>query len=327
MRILIVGSGSIGSRHRRNLLKLKMAEIAWVSPNRRKDKAELEMGEKRFYSLSESLSFQPEAVFVCNPTSLHFETAAFYLRNKIPVYLEKPISGHLIDAESLENIVAVTGTFCMVGYQYRFHPTLKIVKEMVERGELGKIISVDSVVGEYLPDFHPEEDYRVSYAARSDLGGGVLLTLSHEIDYLCWLFGPMKSVFCEGGRRSDLEIDVEDFASLQMKTSDGIKIQLNMDYLQRPPVRTLVIRGTLASLSWNYYEKLIVTETGGKVLLEMALPLDWERNHLFLDSIKCFFQSIDMRKEPFISIQDGKNVLKIVDGAKRSMEKRSCIVL
>jgi predicted dehydrogenase len=323
MRVLIIGSGSIGNRHKKNLQQLGIHQFAWVSPQRKKSEEIPSATEKRFYSFEDSLSFKPNAVFVCNPTSLHFETAAFYLKNRIPVYLEKPISASLQEAELLEKIVSETKVFCMVGYQYRFHPTLKLAKNIIDRGDLGKILSIRSEVGEYLPDFHPEEDYRISYAARSELGGGVLLTLSHEIDYLCWMFGSMSEIQCTGGRKSNLEIDVEDFASLSMKNNSGILIQLNMDFIRKPPVRTLEVKGSDASLYWDYYGQLSIVEASGKRSLEASLPNLWERNQLFIDSLKCFLEGMNNSEPPKISISDGKNVAKIVHAAKESMRTLS----
>lgn len=320
MKALIFGSGSVGQRHAKNLNSFRLSEIAWGSLDEKR-KSDHKDGSIRFYSLEDSLKYGPDVVFVCNPTSLHAQTASFFLKEKIPIYLEKPVSSNLDDAEKLYHLwKEKQKPTLFIGYQYRFHSTLLKAKEILSSGELGEILAVNAEVGEWLPSFHPDEDYRTSYASREELGGGVIFTLSHEMDYLFWLFGKMHTVYCVGGKRSDLEISVEDTAWITLTTAFGAPIHLRMNYWRKPTQRKCEIFGTKGSLFWNYDGNLVWTRGKDSSETVFSLPKGWNRNEMFLGSMKSFLGSVEHGLPSAISMEDGFEVMKLLCAAKTSME-------
>jgi hypothetical protein len=203
MKALVVGLGSIGRRHARNWVRLGLGEVLVCRQTDRPLPEPLGVPAREFRALDEALADQPDVVLVTNPTSLHLATARLALQAGSHVLVEKPISHTLDGTESLlhsERLVTV-------GYNLRFHPGLLRTRELLHAGAIGKPLSLRAEVGEYLPDWHPWEDYRQSYAARRDQGGGPILTFSHELDSVYWLLG-MPVASRRHAHASALEIDL-----------------------------------------------------------------------------------------------------------------------
>ena len=176
------------------------------------------------------LEEKPDIVVIANPTSMHLDYLQKALKAGCHVYLEKPVSHNLDGVDQLLELHKTRKSVVQVGCQLRCHPQLIMIKEWISSGKLGAVLSVVADVGEYLPAWHPWEDYRVSYTASKDQGGGVILTLIHEIDYLYWIFGPLIVEHSMGGNLTSLDIEVEDTALIAMKSNNGIPIHLRMDY-------------------------------------------------------------------------------------------------
>ena len=196
-------------------------------------------------TLEAGLSEKPDVTFVCNPSSLHVPVALAALGAGSHVFVEKPLSNSMNNVDALIAEAERTGLVAYLGSQFRFHPAVKDLQRSLEAGGIGRVLAVRAVVGEYLPNFHRYEDYRSMYAARRDLGGGVVLTQIHELDYLSLLFGTPRRVFAIGGHLSKLEVDVEDVVAvlLDCGTSERpLPISVQMDYVQRPT--TLKLRGS-----------------------------------------------------------------------------------
>jgi Predicted dehydrogenases and related proteins len=215
MKFLIAGLGSIGRRHFRNLIALGEKDIILL----RTRKATVPDDELAGYpvetDLQEALQqHKPDAVIVANPTSLHLDVAIPAAQAGCHILLEKPVSHSLERLDVLQKTAGKSGSKILVGFQFRYHPTLNQARELIQSNALGKILTVHAHWGEYLPQWHPWEDYRQSYAARADLGGGVIVTLTHPLDYLRYLLGDVESLWSFNGHFSPLEINVEDVAEL-----------------------------------------------------------------------------------------------------------------
>src|SRR5512138_1083305 len=196
MKILIAGLGSIGRRHFRNLIALGEKDIVLL----RTRKATLPDDELAGYPVETNLEealrkHQPEAVIVSNPTAFHLDVAIPAAETGCAILLEKPISHSTQRLDQLEETVRKSGSKVLVAFQFRFHPGMVRAKQLTEAGEIGRILSAHVQFGEYLPAWHPWEDYRQGYAARADLGGGVILTLSHPFDYLRMLLGDVDALW------------------------------------------------------------------------------------------------------------------------------------
>jgi len=327
VRVLVVGLGGIGQRHVRNLRALlggRLELSALRALGRSEvitDGLEIEPGadlESRYgirtvRTLAEGLSLRPEAVLVCTPSAFHLETARAAVEAGSAVFIEKPLSHSWDGVPELIDAVERRGVPAAVGFQLRFHPLLRRVRELLEHGAIGPVLAARFQVGEYLPGFHRYEDYRSLYAARRELGGGVVLSQIHELDYAGWFFGPPRRLFALGGHLSSLEIDVEDVASILMECESGgrrFPVHVHLDYVQRPAARTCEIVGDDGRIGVDLRALTLQRWDGAGRLVESHVEEGFERNRLFLDEIRHFLGCIDGRGSPAVSVREGARSLR-----------------
>jgi predicted dehydrogenase len=272
--------------------------------------------------LCQALSVQPKVVFICNPSSLHTPIALAAAKAGAHIFIEKPISNSMVGLDELLSLVRARRLVCYVGYNFRFHPGLIRMKELIDARFFGNILSVQAEIGEYLPDWHRYEDYREMYAARKDLGGGVILSQIHEMDLIYWFFGLPKIISCRGGKLSKLEIDVEDTASSLMQY-DGphgrFPITLHQDFLQRPPVRTFKISGDAGMAEINLLRNyMVIHDEQGNNLEELNLT-GFNRNDMFLEQARHVLECITTNKVPKVGLDAGIQSLRMALAAKKSL--------
>ena len=195
MKFLIAGFGSIGRRHFRNLYALGERDFVFYRSNQ-STLADDEISEYPCETnLSTALSHKPDVVVISNPTSLHLDVAIPAAEAGCHLFIEKPLSHSMERVDNLKKLVVKSGSKVLVGFQFRYHPQLVKIQDLISKGVIGTCVSVRVQWGEYLPDWHPWEDYRVGYSARKDLGGGVVLTLCHPLDYVRWLLGEVSNLW------------------------------------------------------------------------------------------------------------------------------------
>ena len=311
-KILICGVGSIGERHLNNLLKLGYDDIILY----RKRDMELRTIKNTFQvfkTLESALREKPDICFICNPTHLHIPTALKCADAGCHLFIEKPLGNSLKDINQLNRILKKKNKKAMVGYMSRFHPCLIKGKEWIEDGRIGKVVFARTQWGEYLPDWHPWEDYRESYAAKKSMGGGPALTLSHEIDTMLWYFGKVKSVIKNSNYNSDLEISCEHSCDIIANFNNGITANIHLDYIQKPPVRNMEIVGTKGRIYFDYYknEISIIPSLNKKLSTNKKLNYRFERNSLFIDELKHFFHCVKNGNDPQSDISSAMEVVKI----------------
>src|SRR5215211_8792845 len=311
MKFLIAGLGSIGRRHFRNLIALGQEDIVLL----RTRKATLPDDELEGYPIETNLNealkkHRPDAVIVANPTAMHLEIPIPAAEAGCHILLEKPVSHSLEQLDFLQKAAEKTGSKILVGFQFRYHPTLNKARELIQSNALGKLLTVHSHWGEYLPQWHPWEDYRQSYAARANLGGGVIVTLTHPLDYLRYLLGEVESLWSFNGHSSPLEVDVEDVAEIGLKFMNGAVGGVQLNYFQRPPVHRLEIVGTEGTLRWDNADGTLhfyrISAPFGSysdappapVMESFAPPEGFERNQLFVAQTRHFIEIIRGKQEP-----------------------------
>jgi len=336
MKILIVGLGGIGQRHLRNLRTLLGQQVEFIGHDLRADipvltdQLKVEEGanlEKKYgihiyFDLEEALTQKPEATFICNPTSLHVQAAIKAAETGSHLFIEKPLSHNLEYVGHLIELVENNGLKAVVGYQMRFHPCLQRLHDLLHEKKLGKILSVHAEIGEYMPGWHTYEDYRQMYASRMDLGGGVILSQIHELDYIYWLFGLPGAIFTLGGHLSDLEIDVEDTADTLMEcTVDGrpVPVSLHQDYLQRPLSRFCEVYGENGKIRMDLRALKVTVTDGMGSEVENNSYEDFQRNQLFLDEMKCFLECLQGKQTPLVDLRTGVQSLRMALAAKESL--------
>jgi predicted dehydrogenase len=249
------------------------------------------------------------------------------------ILLEKPLSHSLERLDTLQATVQKSGSRVMVAFQFRFHPGLVQAKKWLTNGEIGRIISAHVHFGEYLPAWHPWEDYRQGYAARADMGGGVVLTQCHSLDYLPWLVGKVDKVWGFTAKLSDLEVDVEDTAKIGIRFESGALGSLHLDYNQQPPAHRFEIIGTKGSLKWDLADgatrvyrasaESLQTSTGmgikaGGEWETYPLPEGWERNVMFLEQMKHFVAMVKGQAEPACTLDEGIAAMKLIAAVHES---------
>lgn len=322
MKYLIAGLGSIGRRHLQNLQALGEKDILLYRTNRSALPEEELRGFPFETELSAALARHPRAVIISNPTSLHLQVAIPAALAGCHILLEKPISHSLENIEDLKAVTEKTGSRILVGYQFRFHPGLQRLRQLLKSEAIGKPCSVRCHWGEYLPGWHPWEDYHTGYSARSDLGGGVILTISHPFDYLRWLFGEVEAVWALTGQLGKLGLDVEDTAEIGMQFTNGLIASLHLDYNQRPPAHTLEVIGTEGILRWDNADgRVILIPTIGDRVQYFSVPIGFERNSMFLAEMNHFIQVAKGELNPVCSLDDGIKALKLCSAALKSAQE------
>lgn len=343
MKILIVGLGSIGQRHLRNIHTL-LGNKSQISAYRTRkestvltDSMSIEEGARldkkyeysSFDTLKDALADSPEIVFICNPTSLHMPVALAAAEQGCHLFIEKPLSHNLKGIKSLISLVEEKNLVAYVGFQLRFHPCFHQLKKSLIVKNIGGILSVHLESGEYLPGWHKWEDYRQTYAARKNLGGGVILTQMHEIDYALALFGLPESVYALGGHFSSLDLDVEDVVDVLMEfpyKERKLPAFFHLDYLQRPPTRKCRVIGEKGTITMDLISRnvLLRDNNGNEERFEYK---GFQRNQLYLDEMKHFFACIRGEEKPLNDIHTAFKGMKVAMAVKESMEKRKKVIL
>jgi predicted dehydrogenase len=338
MKFLIAGLGSIGRRHFRNLIALGHKDILLLRSHR----ATLPDDELAGYPVESDIhaaleNHRPDAVIVANPTSLHMDIAIPAARAGCAILLEKPIADSVARVNELRLAAAQGGSKILVGFQFRYHPTLNKARELIQDNALGKILTVHAHWGEYLPQWHPWEDYRQGYAARADLGGGVIRTLTHPLDYLRYLIGEVEAVWSFNGRVSSLEMDVEDMAEIGLKFASGAIGGVHLNYVQRPPTHRLEIVGTNGTLRWDNADGILhfykfpaafgtfSDNPPAPIVETFAPPEGFERNQLFLAQTRHFIEAASGEVEPRCTLADGAMALRLALAAQESQKSGQVI--
>jgi predicted dehydrogenase len=331
MKFLIAGLGSIGRRHLRNLLALGERDIVLLRTYQSTLPDDELAGFTVETDLRSALAHKPDAVIISNPTALHLEVAIPAALCGCHLLIEKPISHSMARLEELEQAVQENSCKIAVGYQFRFHPGLQKVKKLVDAGAIGQPLSARAQWGEYLPGWHPWEDFKLGYAARSELGGGVALTLSHPLDYLRWMLGEVASLWSFTSHMA-LNIPVEDCAEIGLSFNNGAIGSVHLDYNQRPACHTLEIIGNQGTIRWDNADGIVhlaQVADDGKAgdWQDFSPPEGFERNWMFLEELRHFLDMLRHDARPVCTLQDGIVALRLAVSSMISAQKKEIIIL
>ena len=258
MKFAVIGCGSIGLRHISNLLHMGHQVIAYNRGERRRDIAEQRFGILTYACLETMLGANNiDAVIICTPNSMHIVNLISVVERGLHFFVEKPLATDLDGLDRLEINIEKKGLISHVGTNMRFHFGPKKIKEYLDAGRIGRPIWANFWGGMYLPDWHPEENYRDMYSASKKLGGGAILDFIHEIDLIYWIFGEPDRLAAMATNSGWLEIETEDVADVIMSYKNGMQVNLHMDYLQRPFQRGIHIVGEKGSLKWDLIEESV----------------------------------------------------------------------
>jgi len=326
VKFLIAGFGSIGRRHLNNLRALGENNIVLYRTHHSTLSDEDIRDIPTETSLEAALAHQPDGVIIANPTALHLDVAIPAAQAGCAILMEKPISDGYERIDQLQAALQSGGGRLLMGFQFRFHPTLARIAAWLQEEQIGKVISARVHWGEYLPGWHPWEDYRKSYSARADLGGGVINTLSHPLDYLHWLLGEASGLFAASSNISNLGLEVEDNAEILLTYKNGAIASVHLDYVQRPPHHDLEIVGDAGTIQWSNATagaRIYRANTGE--WQEEPAPAGFERNQLFLDEMAHFIEVTKKQVAPSCDLNDGLTALKLAEAAYRSANSHEFI--
>ena len=215
----------------------------------------------------------------------------------------------------------------LVGFDLRFDPGLGKVKSLLEEGRIGRVVAIQAQVGQYLPDWRPWEDYRTGISANAEKGGGVILDLIHELDYVSWLIGPAPHVVCFADRVSSLEIETEDTAAILLRFENGAIGTVHLDYIQRAPSRTCRVIGEKGTIFWDYFAHRVRWYEIEKDVWKEFEYDDFQRNDRFLAEMRHLLACAQGLEQPKVDVIQGSQVLKLALAAKESaLTGESCRV-
>ena len=313
-KVLVAGSGSIGRRHLRNLRSLGVKLLAACDPDPERLRPMVEeLGVETFEDLGLALAdFRPDAVFVCTPPVMHVTQALSAILAGAHVFVEKPLSDHMEGIAELRDTARQTGRVVQVGYNMRFHPGIRQLREILERGAIGRVLWARAEVGQYLPDWRPWQDYRQSYTARRELGGGIILDASHEIDYVTWLLGEPVEVLCMAGRVSDLQVNVEDCATVLLRFASGAQADIHLDFIQRTASRSCKLAGELGTAIWEGNELRVLRPSTAPEITTLPENDD----SMYVDEVVHFFECIAENREPLVDLSQAARIVEVCLKAK-----------
>ena len=317
---VVVGVGSMGQRHIRNLrIVAPEASISAVA-TRVSSESVPEGADRIFSSLADALVLRPSVAVIASPAPLHAEHGLACAKAGAHLLVEKPIATNLAAAEELVEACRRANLALMVGYTLRFTRGLPAIRDLVRKGGLGEVYYARAVVGQYLPDWRPQRDYRRSVSARHKLGGGALLELSHDIDAICYVLGqPVEWVTSEIARLGDLEIDVEDWATVIIGFGSA-RGSVHMDFLRRDPTRELVVVGSRGTATWDAWSGDLEMRIDGDSRSPIRTLEPGDRNEMYLAQLRAVLRASE--GEPVMGADgaSGIRTLEIVEAAFKSAE-------
>ena len=327
MKALVIGCGSIGVRHISHLLKIGITdiEVADTSEDARRNAQRL-FNVKTYRDSSEALQRQPEIALVCTPANLHIMGALQALDSGAHVFIEKPLSTSLDGVSALLEKARVKCRNVQVGYNLRYHPAIEAINRIVESGRLGKILTAHAEFGLYLGKWWHERDYRQSYMARGDLGEGLLLDASHEIDSLMWFLGDVQQVSAFGGKLSELAIGGADAIRILMRMKSGSIASVHLDCLQPTYTRIYTLVGEDTALHWDCPQGRADTNLGRLRIFDSetnrfeSVRLRGRPEDTYVEELRDFVRNVKKGVPPLVGIQEGAKVLRVISAIQEAIQ-------
>jgi len=335
--VVFLGLGSIGQRHLRNLKEIdkklnffciRKKKIAPLLNNENKI-INIKLNTKKIgikkINFKDIKKYKIDTAFITNPTSQHIKSAIRLAKLGLNLFIEKPLSNNLNRVMELKNLIKKKKLKCEIGFQTKYDQNLIKIKNIISSKKYGKIMKSDIHHCHYLPYHHKYENYKISYASRKKLGGGVILCFSHEIDYAQYLFGnPKKIIPIKISSEKSLNIDVETSAKFSLIYKNNLKVDFNLDFLKKKPRRVCTIEFEKAKLKWDLLKNKLIIKTDFKTINQKNKK---ERNDLFLKSISSIKKNFSKNRNGKNTIETGIKNLNTILKIKKSLEGEKIIEL
>lgn len=321
-KIAVIGLGSIASRHRRNIKEIfPHSQIIAMSASSRSIQVLPENTDQLAENIGAVIEKKPDFCIVASPASHHAELAIPLLQAGIPCLIEKPITSNKRDAQLIATAASKTGTAVSVGYCLRYLPAIKAIKALLDTGRLGKLYNIRSEVGQYLPDWRPDKDYRHTVSAQAKLGGGALLELSHEFDYLQFLFGNPELVHAQLRKAQHLETDVEDIVDIVATYNDDIYCSIHLDFIQKPAKRSCIIIAERGRLEWDLIRNEVSLYNQDEKQ-QIYQDDNYQSNTMYIDMLTDFDNLIKHKPNNCPNIDTAINTVSFIELIKRTTSLR-----
>lgn len=324
-KILIIGFGSIGARHFRIVKEYFPDSSIMVF---RKSNKDLNCSAQFTNNFDEAIAFNPEIAIIACPATFHIKYARALLLNGCHLLIEKPIAASFFDVRDFKNLIKNSKLCCQVGYNLRHSNAFKKFKNfIIEEKLVGEILYVKSVFGQYLPTWREHIDYRKSVSAKKSLGGGILLEISHEIDYLIWLIGDFKWVSAWTGKLSDLEVDVEDTAKITCGFNRHSNIKkvvgtISLDFIRQDRARYCEVIGTKGTIKLDAVDNKIFLKDVNNEEWNQIYKSNESRDDSYRNQLSYFLDSIRYEKFNTDSFDNSIKVLEVIEAIKISAKEQ-----
>lgn len=309
MNILFCGLGSIGWRHLGILKDLGVADFyAWrtgkstMTPPA--EHAHCLRGS--FDNLADALAIGIDAALVTNPTSRHVETALQIAEQGVPLFIEKPLSHDLGQIDELQRVVEDRAVPVLIGYNLIYHKAITTMRALIDEGRIGQVISAKAHWGTYLPGWHPWEDYRKTYTALTDQGGGAVRTLCHELNFVTELFGRAEAVQAMATTRRAIKIEGEEGVEVLIRHDSGVTSNVHLNFFQKPYRRWLEVIGDNGTAHWDFMQP-VITLSDDDNASEIALGGDADSllTDSYHDQMKHFLAVAERKEQPLVPLSKG----------------------
>lgn len=315
--IAVIGLGNIATRHRRNLkLLFPEAKLIAMSASGRVPKEPVGDSDHIAESINEIVQSEVQFAIIASPAPFHAQHAIPLLQAGIPVLIEKPVSVTQADAQALIDAEANYQTPVAVGYCLRYLPSAQKVRQMLQKGVIGTLYNAFIEIGQYLPDWRPTKDYRETVSAKAELGGGVLLELSHELDYAQWILGSLIPRHVILRASEELGLEVEDNADLLMTTMKGAVVNIHLDFLQRKAHRKCRFIGSEGCIEWDLIQNEVVLITARDKQVIYSAP-EWDKNKMYLEMVTDFIRKINGQPNQSITLQEAERTVGLIVEMKK----------
>lgn len=314
MKFHVIGCGSIGQRHIKNLLFLKQNVTIYD-----KNTLLVKKTAKKFdVIIGEKINEYADCVLICTPPSSHLSIAKIAIKKNIHVFIEKPLSNSVENISQFLTLSNSSKSKIFVGYVFRFDKGLQKIQKILSSNKIGKVISFDAYEGYYLPMWRPWQNHKKSYTGSKKLGGGIILDGSHELNYLQWLGGGIKEIFSYYTKIPSLKVNTEGLAEVLLKFNSGAIGRIHLDFINPKYSRRCEIIGDKGSVRWDFSTKTIEIQKSGNEHFSKISYAD-NNNEMYVDELKYIISCISGKtKNKLISVNNAKSTLLISIAIKKS---------
>lgn len=318
--ILLVGSGAIACRHARLLRELSPnVQISRLNSGRPAAQPEIDdYVDGLLADWSEVITLRPQAAIVANAAVGHADVVANLLSAQIPTLVEKPLAASTSDLDVIEKAAASSSVAVLVGYCLRYHPLAQRARSLLDDGAVGTVLGVRAFAGQHLSGWRPGREIADTVSTRTDLGGGVILELSHEVDLTLWFAGAVSGVSAAMSRSGLFPGDAEDLASLTLSHRSGAVSSVSLNMVEHRPRRAITVLGTAATLHIDFAAGTMTCDAAhGEPTVE-KVPSTWTPDDMYRAQLRHFSDCVYRGSTPLVPLSSAAETARVCLAAHRA---------